>query len=1259
MELVFGRAAVLANSQLVKYRYKAIPLGKRTFFTVTDTEMCLGKKSRSIISTLDIETSQSGKVVVSLQPEFHAGLSQLSVNSAVDNTDELRLHDDIWLAPTGLIARYIGIGGNEYALESGNSYITNNSTYGAKNGLPDEGHNAWKLAICSWIERLGIPIELSDGMRWIQVEVAASPQHLGLTKATSIRRIYWPAELCFKRAHLAMSSPVQGSEALCRDSLGPLHYAHQWLSGSVPRDEVLRRNIMPDEARNTELDLQIGLSASPSGVDISNTAESMARALAYPDFQPATVYPTPPGGALAFWHPPPENIGVGGEYPLDLSRVSRQESEPNAADLLLEATSPGFGAGVAMYDTAGDDDLFEEMGDNFDDKGITEADFSFFDEPGLSDSNLDIDSGNTIHDIIMEEHSAKEPKADLEMSEQLGSVEPVEVTEHHEIETPKNDDALKGGPDKACAETTTSPSREVKTDSEKIAERPMSPPLSPARIKQILFPGKLEGAERLASGGPSIHKGPTEEETQLMQHRSRYDPVPFQRGLDFSDKKYGVDGRFWFFPDTKNVDEATASHKTKIPVIGELVPSSGQVGGISYPYNENCRNGSPDSERGSTSNSSRSSIYGDNHLQAEFNKRHHLDPTDNKLRRPDLDDLFSVNSSLPSPGFNVGKRYTMHSDPEEGVLLSGLIHPTADWSFAGHFKALKSSFSSVLCGRDDIIHVAQLLVDQVTQSSLEHKTELTSEKDDERDIWHSLIDDIDTMGQSRRSGLKCYASIGEGSSNQQRKDTTSGSIINLRSPHMHIRRGNCSLEVLPTAIHFWETFGLEPLKGKKDIISYCLHPISMQEDANAFLDRLGLTYSSANLGSCSRPGSTKGLVPWSLSKDKLDYPSIMRKLQHVCENLGTALSNLTMSNKSIVVYIVNPFKIGAATVDICVAFLRLFHKYIEEADKRTPRHLNELVLQIIPSDFIAVGGSLVIPTQTDYLRLALEVYSRCPPREPVSDMFGCAPAFTLAAPIPKMIPFKLTADEGSPMDAGQPYHLAYSMSYDQRWVTAAWTDNLGQRQLTLSYSLRDNNSRTFRSMSEVREDIWQTTADMTGLSRGRWRVIIVKDEPMDAEEVAAWASLAAQHNQHHPSQIELILLTINTRPSLRLKIPPPPPQLNTLYQSGNASTPVSTPKPNISSPDPSTNAPTPPQISTFTAHTPSSSSEPSQPQSLSQSQQTQIPVDTNAETVLIDKSDEAWALVLSHRLNNSQSFTTYKPALANGYLILEFPITSF
>lgn len=197
----------------------------------------------------------------------------------------------------------------------------------------------------------------------------------------------------------------------------------------------------------------------------------------------------------------------------------------------------------------------------------------------------------------------------------------------------------------------------------------------------------------------------------------------------------------------------------------------------------------------------------------------------------------------------------------------------------------------------------------------------------------------------------------------------------------------------------------------------------------------------------------------------------------------------------------NPFPYSVALADICAAFLQLFHKYVE-ADKTASLQLNELVLQIIPADFVASPYSLIIPTQAEYLRLALEVYSRCPPRDNAWDSPGCAPPLSLADPIPRIVPFKLSSDGGSPLEQGQCLHVAYSCSLDQRWVTAAWTDNPGRRQLTLSYCIRERDSDVSRPISEIREDIWQTTAEIVGLSHCHWRLIIVKSESVEPEEVS-------------------------------------------------------------------------------------------------------------------------------------------------------------
>lgn len=218
--------------------------------------------------------------------------------------------------------------------------------------------------------------------------------------------------------------------------------------------------------------------------------------------------------------------------------------------------------------------------------------------------------------------------------------------------------------------------------------------------------------------------------------------------------------------------------------------------------------------------------------------------------------------------------------------------------------------------------------------------------------------------------------------------------------------------------------------------------------------------------------------------------------------LGTNLSNLPRNDENIVVYILNPFHHGAAVADICSSFLRLFHQYMDDASKRHARNFKELVLQIVPLKFVASADSLVIPPQSEYLRLALEVYSRCAPKGRGTDWTGCAPPVVLAEPIPRAVPFKLASDGVSPLEDGRCFHLAYSHSLDRRWITAAWTDYAGRYQMNMSYCLRERGSVIYRPVVEVLTDIWGATQDILGLSTRHWRMMIAKDEPLEREEIA-------------------------------------------------------------------------------------------------------------------------------------------------------------
>jgi mediator of RNA polymerase II transcription subunit 13 len=347
----------------------------------------------------------------------------------------------------------------------------------------------------------------------------------------------------------------------------------------------------------------------------------------------------------------------------------------------------------------------------------------------------------------------------------------------------------------------------------------------------------------------------------------------------------------------------------------------------------------------------------------------------------------------------------------------------------------------------------------------------------------------------------------------------------------------------------------------------------------------------------------------------------------------TALLKSPPTKDTVVVYIINPFSHAAALADICSAFWGLFQKYIDEVEKQQAGQANELVLQIVPFHFIMSTESLVVPSQAQYLSLALEVYTRCPPKSLQSCLLNCAPPMLIAEPVPKTINFKLAPDRSSPLQEAKSLHIACSRSYDQRWVSVSWTDNTGTLQRTMSYCLRFQNSNAARNILEVRNEIWAATKIIMEKTQARWKIIIVNTEPVDQDEVDTWTSLVEQYNMTKPFLSDLTILYVNTTPDLYLE-PPPQPLPMSVFNPQISSTPVATPNPsgNAFSPEQSGNAPTPP--SGGNAPTP-----------------TEIPPDAESECLLTDICDESWGVILSHCLNSSPHLTDYRPALASGYLL--------
>ncbi|OAX80400.1 hypothetical protein ACJ72_05269 [Emergomyces africanus] len=1275
-------------------RQKVIPLGTRTLYSSLDENRnqsgengspC-AQKSTSFLSTLDINMTSKGRLVISLSTLPQPGLEQLRLGSESDKT-ATSLNEDLWLAPSGLLCRLTSI--DEY--QSTHSNIFSSSQVGAAHeaGLP-AGKNVantreWKKTVTEWLKIFGLYLNDPETELWVRVEINAldRPFYDTFSKSTWNHRtappfiqILWPAKLCFTRSHSKVTAPINPTEFFSGQAESPLQFAERCINEPFPMSQPLGLNKSSDGSSELEKQLLKPSEPSPLRLDRPDIPESLAKTINLPEAQLASaVYPTPPGGALT------QNIGtnivsevLGASttdalntdalnYPSTQSESVYNEASGSTAyfrgnsELLphnLDGASSELGIGSGLYDTAADEDFFGDMDvANFDSKGITEADFNFFDEPDFAGLTGDLDM-KTGEPETRQQHAESNLDTPYNSNTAMSRAEPdrSNTDRSHPLTTSNDGVCMKHstvGPLVATAAESqiSGGAAEFRPVSSTHGprKRPISPPLSPVQIKKILSPDV-----------PSLLKSKSElsELSKIRAVQNQYSPVIFQPKLWSSDKKYKLDGRFWFTPGRAHVTSNLGSYPSDIPTIG--FPEKGRNGRPKPPpiRMSSASNNVPEAELQSPSTSSfDSSDDGSGTDRGSNASSPRIGASFRPKRKRDYE-----GGGNSTPSSLEGHTHASHEDitplnEHQLALLGIFLSEAVDWPLTGYFSRKKNDVFPVFSRREDLLQVAQLVVDQITQSSLLHIHDDLHKPEwvDWDDVLsRSLFDNNDGLGHMSRLDLRSYATLEDGPNSRKEmpsiRPNIAGSICKICCPHVKVHRGNDYLEILPPATGFWETFGLEPLQGEKNIIPFCIYPPNVTEAADAFMDRLGLVYSSGNFGSHTRPNKVNGLVPWSLNAaSDQDYTSLMHALNVSCENLGSALSNISATDANVVIYIINPFVYDAAIVDICSAFLRLFHKYVGDVDRHHTRQLNELVLQIIPLEFIASPDSLVVPTQMDYLRLALEVYSRCPPKDRSSDWLGCAPPLVLADPVPRVVPFRLVSESVVPLEEAKCLHVAYSQSVDQRWVTAAWTDNSGRHQTTLSYCLRERDSPVSRSISEIRTQIWETSKDIMDMSSSHWRFMVVKDEPVGSDEVEMWKSLLDQYNRDKTIKVELGIICINTKPGLSLKLPSSPLQLSALSQQStqngpSTTTPGSTPRP-VPSPDPSGPAATPP-----TANTPIFADQ-QQPTP----QQTQQPSpDSDLDTILIDKSDETWGVTLSHRLNSSYSLTKYQPALASGYL---------
>lgn len=80
-------------------------------------------------------------------------------------------------------------------------------------------------------------------------------------------------------------------------------------------------------------------------------------------------------------------------------------------------------------------------------------------------------------------------------------------------------------------------------------------------------------------------------------------------------------------------------------------------------------------------------------------------------------------------------------------------------------------------------------------------------------------------------------------------------------------------------------------------------------------------------------------------------------------------------------------------------------------------------------------------------------------------------------------------------------HVAYQQSLDERWITAAWSDNWGEVRVTKAFCLGRRNGQMVRSLEDIYREIWKFTTDVVKVRNVQWKTIITKVGALDQEDI--------------------------------------------------------------------------------------------------------------------------------------------------------------
>ncbi|KAK6221973.1 hypothetical protein LQW54_001193 [Pestalotiopsis sp. IQ-011] len=1246
----FVSAVLYALSSEFCGKTGALPLNSRTLLL---PQRIQGENGLSvpILASLRVYLTTTGALVVMLNASPVKGLHTLS-EYAYPPLQGIT----VLAAPLGVFATCQALADSEQS--SNNSAMPQSPDTQVSRVRPERELGHWRSICAKLLQARNLRSPISATQKWLRLQrVRRKPMDQiydgkrtpMITAAPS--SLSWPSNLCFCKAFSQLGiSDLSTSGA--DSSYDALANAKSWFSGSAEREELLARKKQERDAATAQ---QTSTNNQPqSGAGLSPIVLHRPSNAGVP---PGAMYPTPPDGVqnpIGFTPSMDGTISSPGHQQNTVAVVDTDTTMSMPPDAFVEGwdnPEPKRDRGGSSFES---ENLFGDLGpDMFGDNDITDADFSFFDEqPGGMDLSLDavdMPGADRLLDMAQDFHTATvhdmTPRAPILPPP---SAPPAPVFAKPELKH-------------ARSSMNEQPRRNTEPDVERqraVAVKRQASPFNPDTV-----------FKRIKASFDTHSKPHVKSNFNIPQPGSIFDKVDFSPSLSLANGKYHGNGRFSFSlsrdqeskPFVFNAPPTTGYLRRhgkgrrvlKDPPanVGELFARMTNGSGIASQH------ASPSKLDDPASDADDWSLVSDQDDSSYESDEPSSPMKTGSVRRRRLDD---DEQSLATSFREL--EYPDAASPRSSVDLPKFSKSDVDLPLAKYFADSEPTISQLMVPDQDFIIAAQILTEQACTSTLGLAADPTISLQSKLSRRRELLSTTNLAIQELRSALPPWFAdleeclfkpflevqdvplLGQPSRMQPRpagaEQLKPSNPFQIPSPRLEMRRYDSKLSILPSAVNFWESLGLGPSNGSKDINSICIYPDAegFADDADGFLDKMQGAYESLRLGSFSRmsasPDFPGGLFPHGVDPSGEEFggetgSTRSNALLNGLTKLSDVLSHLSVKEMNVVVFFVYSKNIPRSPAESCYAFHQLFERYKRLLLSSRKPIENDLVLQLVPMDFVASTNSLSTPSPLDYARLAIETYDRC-------TMFGGAmpaPAITLEQTIPRMIDFKLsTGPSASLLHENTCLHIAYSQSVDERWVTAAWTDNRGSQQMTASYCLYRKGNFTRTPFIDVIREIWENTQEMISIRKVTWRIIVTKCGTMDQWEIDIWSNLAQTESR---AAVTLTLMVVDTDPSLQLL----PPEVKVASNATGVfyTTPVSTPQPSMVSPEQSGNPPTPSLRDATSAPTPGGPGD--------------AAAESDAEATLTDMTDHTWGSVLAHRLNNSTSLTELYPAIVSGYLV--------